>query len=178
MKKKIIIIMLVISLFTITGCGSNKVENNNSSNSKNDVSDNNTVKIKDEEIKLNYDTNFNNMYFKENVSKFNTSTMGSNHVIQYVKDGGVLFEIRMAYIENKTIEESKKEINFEVSSKKINNLEYQYGIWETKNNETGDTIYAHQYFYEFNGTTYTIVFMSKDNIDDFEKVFMNNVYFK
>ena len=178
MKKKIIIIMLIICIFNITGCGNKVNSNENNSSVTNNKENKNVVKVNGEEIELTYDTNFNNMYFKENVSKFNTNTMGSNHVIQYIKEGKVLFDIRMAYIENKTMEESKKEINFEVNPKKINDLEYQYGTWETKDNETGETIYIHQYLYEFNGTTYTIAFMPKTNIDDFEAAFMKNVYFK
>jgi len=163
--------MLIISIFTIPGCGNKNNSNENKSSVTNNKENKNVVKVNGEEIELTYDTNFNNMYFKENVSKFNTNTMGSNHVIQYIKEGKVLFDIRMAYIENKTMEESKKEINFEVNPKKINDLEYQYGTWETKDNETGETIYIHQYLYEFNGTTYTIAFMSKNNIDELEKMF-------
>ena len=67
MKKKIIIIMLIICIFNITGCGNKVNSNENNSSVTNNKENKNVVKVNGEEIELTYDTNFNNMYFKENV---------------------------------------------------------------------------------------------------------------
>ncbi len=171
MKKKIILSFLVIVfLVSITGC--RKSDDYNLDNFSS------VVKIGDDEIKLSYETNLKNMYYKENISLFNSDTLGSNRLISYQKNNKVIFEIRMAYIENKTMDETKEEVNFVLSPRKINDIEYQYGEWILNDANTGEDYNVNEYFFEYKGTTYTICFISNENIKDFENTFMNNIYFK
>ena len=173
MKKRITLVLLIIILFLITGCETSIPDNNDSSKKEGIV-----AKINDEEISLDYERDFNNLYYKENVVSLHSDTLGSNRVINYSQNGSVVLSIRMTYIEDMTIEKTKTQLNFETKTKKIGDLEYLYGEWTFKDSSTEIEYKAYQYFYEFNNTTYTICFITNEDITDFETKFMSTVYFK
>ncbi len=174
MKKKVLLIVLIIvMMFDITGCGNSKEGSGTGKNSEN------IVKINDGEIDLSNERDFKEMYYKESYSDLQSSTMNNYRFLQYAKDGKVLLDIRMTYIENKSLEESKKELTFETTpGKNKKGTEYIYGTWVFTDAQTGENYDAHQYFFEHNKTTYTILLLSKENIKEFEKAFIDNVYFK
>lgn len=166
MKK--IILIICLSILIITGCEKDNNKTNNKDNSKNTVE----VTLSDEKIKLSYENNFLKMYYKESVSKFYTDTMGSHRMIRYSKDNDPIFTIHLVYFKDKNIDEALTDTKYERSTKIINDLEYQYFEYEV-NGEQG-----HTYVYYYDGTTYSINFISSNNINEFEKTFMDNVYFK
>ena len=64
MKKKIIVILLLV-LFIFTGCNKEKeVEKEKTENG---------IMINNKEVPLTYERNLKNMYFKENISLFQSS---------------------------------------------------------------------------------------------------------
>jgi len=170
MKKKIIIVLLIIISLFITGCSTEEETTSKTTGTP-------TIKYKDDKIKLENENNLKDMYFKENNTKFILSTVDSYHLIEYNYNDEFVFEIRMAYVNNKSLKEATKDLSFSTITKKVGDYQYKYGVWELDNENNGK-LTAHQYFYEYNGTTYTICFFSASNLGIFEDLFMKNIEFK
>ena len=169
--KRYMYVFLIIVTLVVTACGVVKKDNN--INVTNKISGS----INGEKIELTYDSNFKDLYYKENVSLFTSNSMGALKILQYRKDGNTLLEIRMGYIEGMTLERTKKESKYETSIKKINDLDYLYSSF-ILTDSTGSEYKTHQYYYEYNNVTYTIMFVSNEDISSLEETFMSNVYFK
>lgn len=166
MKKKVLLTLLIILCLTfVTGCGNDLKDNTK-------IEETEGVLINNERVKLSYETSHLNMYYKTNITLFSGDTLNSVRNIRYINNGKTIFELNLVYFENKSIDEVMSASNYEISTKKINDLEYQYFEFEVNQKK------GHTYVYNYNDTTYTISFTFEDDISDFEKEFMNNVYFK
>ncbi len=166
---------LLLILLCVVGCG---VNNALDDDNKNQDNANSMVKIEDEEIKVSYATNFKSMYYLENLSQFNSSTIGNNRIIQYNNKGKTVFEIRISYYDGVTYDEIKKQVSFELTNKKTNGNLYYYGEWIFTDNSTNINYPVHQYYYIYNNAMYSIAFIINGQIEEFENYFMNNVYYK
>ena len=167
MKKGITItLLLIISIFLVTGC---KQKNTTTNDYK---KENITVTIEDETFRLNSNYSLGNMHYKENYVDFTTDSMGNMHIIQYRKQDRFIFETRLIYDTEHSFEENKNKINSPSIIKTINDLDYTYFNYQNDNHDT-----IHVYMYNYNNTTYAISFVSSIDISDFETTFMNNVYF-
>jgi len=171
------IFLIGILLLALTGCGTSDNTLDNGTNNNEDV----YVTIDDERFKLNSNSNFQNMHFKENYVDFYTDAIGKTRIMSYQKNGELVFELRMMFDSIHTFDENKDMISKNASvkklesTKKINGNEYSYYDFINDNNDT-----VHAYLYYYDNATYVITFIigqGKD-ITDLENTFMNNVYFK
>lgn len=172
MRKKLLIVLIIVLLFTITGCDNTTSKENKSTNNGAP-----TIKYKDQEIELSTDTNLKDMHYKTNPNYLKTTTVNNLRVIQYDYDSDFVFEIRMAYVENASVKDATKSLTYATTTKKLNNIEYTYGEWEI-NDQTKGKLYAHQYFHEHNNTTYTICFFTASNMSIYEDLFIKYVTFE
>ena len=175
MKKNIIILLLLCCLF-ISGC--NNTKNIKGSNNTNTSTQDGAVygKINGEPIRLNYERNFKDLYYKENISDMDSSTLGALRIITYRKDGQTLLELRMAYTESTSLAEAEKKLTYTAEHKTINGIEFLYGSAPVQF-DSGETINSHQYFCEYNKTLYGITLISNEDISDFEQAFINTIHF-
>ena len=176
MKKKIVILLLLLSL-AVCGCGSNK-SLNSGNKTTNALTEDGAVygKINGESIRLNYERNFKDLYYKENISDMDSSTLGALRIITYRKDGQTLLELRMAYTESTSLAEAEKKLTYTAEHKTINGIEFLYGSAPVQF-DSGETINSHQYFCEYNKTLYGITLISNEDISDFEQAFINTIHF-
>lgn len=169
MKKKFVLSLLIIlSIFLITGC----------SNSNKETIDNNNnevyVTIGNDKYKLSNKTELNNLHYLENYVDFNTDRVGNTKSMSFNYDGEFSFEVRVNYQDEHSIDEVKEVLSeYEEKTKEVNDIKYFY--YEYKS-DLGDTV--HYYLYEYNNKPYSIIFFLGENPGNIEKVFMDNVYFK
>ena len=158
----------------MTGCFRNAASGG-SNNGENGKKNDNVVRIKigDEEFKLDSKDNLYNMHYNENYVDFYTDAIGDVRIMQYSKKGEMVFQVRMAYDDNKGYDEIKNLISGYQGIKSINGIGYDYFDYITDDNYN-----AHVYSYYYNNASYVIMFISKIDMSNLEEVFMNNVYFE
>lgn len=172
MKKKLILsILVIVTLFTITGCSkSNSNVNNNLKDNKE------IVTIQGEQFRLKSEQTLNELHYKENYVDFHSDAIGNMRTMNYTKEGNLIFEVRIMYDENRSVEELQAivetQYNTKAQSKEINGIKYIYYEYE---GEDGVTI--HHYLYVHNRKVYSIGFFLGENYGNIEEVFMNNVSF-
>ena len=190
MNKKVLLvglisILIIAGLFVLTGCNNKEEEgeiqvsiNNQIQNRTSNKTSKNNSDTEGVAVNLSNDTTFMNMHYKENVADFYSDTMGNNRVIRYSENGKTVSEIKMAYVDGDSIDQLKGPAEYTITPKEVKNIEYQYGEWEANNAESEEPIRVHQYFYTFDGKTYSIAFYSNEDISEFEQSFMDDVSFK
>lgn len=129
------------------------------------------VVINGEVIRLTYESNHRNLYYKESVTQFQTNTMGAFCNLTHYKDGEDVVDIRLVYYNGKNISEVMSESDNEISLKTIGDKEYQYFDYEV-NGRPG-----HTYLYQYEDTTYSISFESIYDTASLEAGFMKYVRF-
>ena len=172
MKKIFLSLLVILSIFGFTGCGSsNKEVSNNSSNKKsNEV----YVTIGSDKYELNDKTELNELHYLNNYVDFNTDRVGNTRTMSFNYDGKFSFEVRVNYQDEHSIDEVKELLDeYEEKTKEVNGIKYFY--YEYKN-DLGDIV--HYYLYEYNNKPYSIIFFLGENPGNIEEVFMNNVSFK
>lgn len=180
MKKKIfftslIVIMLVAGLFILTGCGSKKeVEQNKEETAP--VIDETLVKINDTEFHLNKETSFKEI--KYTIAE-DFKEAEHNRYIQYnyyQEDQTNLLFFRIFYYSNQgndiAINDLGLDSNITFTDGKTDNIEYKY---YASPRDDGGTM--HFYFINNNGDTYTLNFVSKYDIKDFEEKVVKSIKF-
>jgi len=186
MNKKVLtvialIVIFGIGLFVLTGCGNkedNKIENNiEESKTKYD-----TFKIYDETLELDYERTFQKMTYKTNSEKMYPNTSSNSVALKYEDEtktedivddyGASVVRVNIQYFENRSIDEVMSKAPYERTNKTVGNYEYQYFEF-TDNGANGYT-----YIYNFEGSTYTITFMAKIDINTLIDAFMKNVKFE
>lgn len=175
MKKRILLSLLVIvTLFVITGCG--KSNNSNSSNNQNMNNSKDVVTIQGQQFKLKSEQSLNNLHYKENYIDFYSDAIGNMRTMSYIKQEKLIFEVRMMYDESRSLSELKAIVETQngakEQSKEINGIKYVYYEYKMKDEST-----VHHYMYVYNGKVYTIGFFLGENYGNIEDVFMNNVFF-
>ncbi len=171
MKKNIIIIcLLVISLFTIVGCG----KKNTKDNSKEDST---IVTVQKEKFELKNENKLNAMHYKENYVDFHTDAIGNIRTMSYTKEGNFIFEVRFMFDENRSEEELKATLEAQTGakekSKEINGNKYIYYEYKSE-----DGLTTHHYIHAHKGKLYSIAFFLTNKPGNIEEVFMNNVTFE
>lgn len=175
MKKKILLVLLVIvALFTVTGCG----KSNNSDGKTNNTSDNKEiVTIQGEKFKLKSKTSLYDINYNENYVDFHTDRIGNVRIMNYTKQEKVVFEVRIMYDDTRSLSELKAILETQTGakeqSKELNGIKYIY--YEYK---TSDNLIAHHYMYVHKGKVYSVGFFLGENPGNIEEVFMNNVLFE
>lgn len=174
MKRKILLgLVVLITLFTLTGCG-NKKEENNKENTKDSK---NIVIINKEKFELTSETELYDLHYNENYVDFHTDRVGDYKLMSYQIGDDLVFEVRLMYDDSRSDSELKAIIETQTGakeqSKEVNGIKYIYYEYTGTDNET-----VHHYLYVHNGKVYTIAFFLGKEPGNIEEVFMNNVSFK
>lgn len=164
-------------LITFAACGGAGIGRNDGTETKK-VSDDkgSEVQLNGDTISLDYDTHHKDMFFKANLLDFYTDTAGSLCQLAYRQDGDVTYKINILYFEGKSIEEAMGDSAAVMTDKTVNGLAYKY--LETNIEYTDKTVPAHVYAYNFDGTTYTVNFISEYDMSSLESGFLNTVRFE
>ena len=175
MLKKISLSLLIITLFTLSGCGKSQNIESNTIPSKTSLKD--VVTIGNEQFELNSSDNLYDMHYKENYVDFHTDRIGNTKIMNYNSNDEFVFEVRMMYDDSRSDSELRAIIETQTGakeqSKEINGIKYIYYEYIS---DDGDTV--HHYMYIHNGKVYSIgIFLGK-NPGNIESVFMNNVSFE
>jgi hypothetical protein len=178
MKKKIFLSLLVIvALFSITGCGSSNKEENKE---KEEVVDETLFIIKDKEFHLDTDKVFEGLKYKTSseFKEIDNYTLSSTYMqYNYRPDNSAnYFYFRIFFYKGKDIEFAKNdyvgnEEQFEYKDVTINGLE-----WKMIDEERTDGT-IHHYFITKDGNTFIVDFISQNDIKDFENKVLNSLGF-
>ena len=178
MRKFLIILLALVLGLSFAACTKN---GNTDDTAKGDQttavengesSDGDTIVIGDYRIKLTKEANHGDMYFKENVSEMELAGYEQSFSLYYNKDGGQIFVIRLVYFKGSSIDEVMSGSDNVLTDKTVNGLQYKYFEYD----EHGTP--AHTYLYNFNDTTYSIIFLSSFDMTSLETLFLNNVHFE
>lgn len=174
MKKNILLVLLLfVGLFTITGCGCSKEETSKNEDKK--ETDQSFVTVNGIELHINQEKEYKGIKYTI-TDDLKESDFGQ--VIQYYlyQDSGPnLLFFRIFYYEGKNHEYIRNDLaidsNLVEEKGKTNNIEYSF--IDTK--RTDGTI--HYYIIDNNNNSYVINFVSQYDIKDFEKVVLNSIKF-
>lgn len=123
-------------------------------------------------VKLTYESHHGDMYFKENAVDIEKSSYGQVCNLCCRSDGGVLFVIHIVYFEGKSADEVMSGSENNLTDKTVGGLEYRYFEYD----ENGTP--GHTYVYTFEGTAYTVSFVSDYDMTSLEAAFLSNVRFE
>ncbi len=179
MKKKILLYLLVImSLITFVGCGTEEKEADSKKEEK--VVDKTLFKIKDKNFHLDTDKEFEGLKYKisSEFKEVNNFTPSSTYV-QYnyqPENSSNYFYFRIFYYKGKSLDFAKNdyvgnEKQYEYKDIKINDIEYKM-IDEERVDGT-----IHHYFIVKDGSTYVLSFISQNDINKFESMILDSVKF-
>ena len=187
MKRKIILgIIVIVSLFTITGCNKNTSKDNNESSKLKEIT------IGDKKIQLDKKDNYNNKVEYAYSSSFNISSLGTNRIYKLLdKDENELLAIytNTTYeTPEQTLSMLEKDyynnntINVKSSNKTINDMDCTY--IEYNNTTKGIDYVNHEYYYLFDkeeNNYFYIKIKTNKSIEDYKELedeLINNVVLK
>ena len=169
MKKKLLIGLLVmIGLFTLTGCG---VKTNNNSNSASKKEEKSGLKVGKVSVDLNMSGSFHDISYKY-PEKAQTSNVGTYSIMDLMNGEDLVVRIAMYYFENKTLGEAQPGEG--LSS--VDAIEYNNNVWNVYEG-TKDGKKVMNYATQEGSDTYTITFISNDDLSSFSNEFMKKVIF-
>ncbi len=171
MKRLLIVFISLILVFSVCSCGG-AGDPENGTGADNGVKKGIEVEINGEKFKLNYETHHKDMFFKEDLVEFDKNSYGQVCNIEHMNDGETVFAVRIVYFDGKTADEVLSDSDVEVTDKTVHGLEYKYFEYD----ENG--VPGHTYVYCFDGTTYTISFVSKYDTTSLEDGFFSCVRFE
>ena len=167
MKKILICLMLVLSLFIVAGCEKEDVEENKQQEEVKEI------KVQGFDLTLKSKRTFQEMEFMvpENT---NVNSLGTMSILTYVEDSNtdkLLFKIGLGKIEGKTVAEGMTGKTFEkIEDKKIGDLTWEVYLTDGKN---------YSYGYNYKNDSFLITFIyDNDELKEFEEAFVSNVSFK
>lgn len=177
MKKKVFLVsILIILLVFLTGCGSKNEEVKENENQTTPVVDETLVKINNLEFHLNKETSFKDVKYK--IPEDFKEAVYDQYVQYnyYQEDQTNLLFFRIFYYDGQGFDAAIKDLgldsNITLTDGRTNNVEYKY---YASPRDDGGTI--HFYFIDKDGSTYTLNFVSKYDIKDFEEKVLNSVNF-
>ena len=170
MKKIIAIMLAALMIIPLAACGGGNGGNGGENESQNDGFT--VVDFNGEKIKLSYESHHYDLYYKENLSAMNSNTMGSFCEVTVRQDEGETAHIHLVYYAGKSVEEVMSESNYEYFEKTVSGIKY------TCFNYDENGVPGHTYVYCYDGSTYTISFVSNYDMTSLEEGFMQNVRFE
>ena len=166
--KKILALLLSLTLaLGLAGCGAI-----NKKAASDGAPNGGEIVIGGRTIQLTYESHHKEMYFRENVADIQKSSFGQACDLVCPADEGMLFVIHIVYFEGKSVDEVMSGSENQLTDKTAGGLEYRYFEYD----ENG--VPGHTYIYHFNGTTYTISFVSSLDMTSLESAFLSNVHFE
>lgn len=171
----LIVILLSIGLFILTGCSS-KEEVKEIETQANEIVDETLVKINGLEFHLDTEKTYKDISYmiSENLKEVNQDRYRQYNY--YQEDQTNLLFFRIFYYDNKNNDAAIKDLgldsNIELTDGKTENIEYKY---YASPRDDGGTM--HFYFINKDGNTYVLNFVSKYDIKDFENKVLNSISF-
>lgn len=164
MKKKLFIVILLVSIFTLTGCSLFEVKKEEK---KKEIEEN-YIKIDGYKLVFSENGTFNDMTFKYPKGT-EVNSLGTSSILVYLKKDSdeALYKIMFGLMENTSIEDAMKGFTKE-KERKINDI-----TWKVYNDGSGQ----HSYAYTYNDDTYVIGFLSNSYIDRLEEELLKTVEF-
>lgn len=167
MKKKIFLILLLMSLFTLTSCGKNE--------EKEELADD-TVILENIKYQLNQDEEGYGIKYKI-ASNFRKSVLinAINYFSENINDRAY-FVIRIYQYKNKTMDYAIKDSVPEYDKKEekiINNLDYTM-VHFINYNGANTNVYYHKH----NKDIYAFVFTAGIDLSRLEKIFLNSIQYE
>ena len=172
-KRYLLLFILLLVLFSITGCNkkTNKEEPTKKEETK--VVDKTLVKVNDVDLHINSEKEFKGL--KYTISEELKEAEFDNYIQYYLyqEQGPNLLFFRIFYYQNKDSEYIRKDlaIDSNLTEEKGKNDNIEYTLIDTK--RTDGTI--HFYFIKKDNTTYVINFVSQYDISDFEKLVFDSI---
>ena len=171
MKKVLLVFTAALLLISMTSCGLIFSILEDVTDEPDYKRDGKQIEFNGEKLMLDYETNHLNMYFKIDLPDMHTDTFGSVCNIDYTQDGGAAFIIRLVYFTGKPIEEVMEGSDYALSDRTVNGLAYKYFEYDDNG------LPGHTYVYNYDGTTYTISFVSASDMTSLENGFLETVRF-
>ena len=172
MKKIIYAVLIILTLFMVSGCGTKKEVDSKKDITKNDVK---TIAIGNKKLEFTESGGLGSMNFKyPNGAVF--GTVGTYSTIAYQKSDNsedLLFNILIAKFDNKNVSKAMEGS----TATYINEIDINGVNWSFYRDQA-DGKYIVTYACEYNGDTYTITVLSESEIDDFARVFVKTVTFE
>ena len=174
MKKILLSLLVVVAVFTITGCG------NNSSSSSSKVNSN-TFKIKDVSFVFNQDSEFHDFKYKNSKELTLDESKYSLH-LEYankdIYDGRFVYRISLSYTDQSNLEKFLD--GYKSEKVKINGITWNKVIVKntTDNKETKAIVYATEKDSILYAVTAVEFTEANVDIDKLLEVFINNVTLK
>lgn len=163
MKKKLLLsLLIIITLFTITGCGNTKIESSSTSS----VKTTNEFKIKDVSFKFDKDSEFGNIKYKNAEGLTPDESKQAIYLVYENKDiydGTFVFRISMAYSDETTLDKFLE--GNETTDKEINGINWKMVSIDSTSNEK--ETHSMNYATEKDGIVYavSIITFKEANID-------------
>lgn len=172
MKKKTLFVLLVIvGVFIISGCGSNNntiIDNTNETTKE----DSKKLSIDNIEVKLDGKASFNKITYTY-PKDASSSNLGTYAIMDLMNQGDLLVRVAMSYFPNKTM----GEVLQGTSLTSVDALTFNSNIWNIYKGTQPDGKTTMNYVTVYEGDVYSIAFISDKNINDFINAFMGNVNF-
>lgn len=172
----IIITTLVAVLLSLTGCEKKEDVKEEKKEEKQQVVDETLVKINGLDFHLNKEATFKNIKYTI-VGDFKEAD--HNHYIQYSyaqEDKSNLLFFRIFFYENQGTDTAIRDLGLDsgiaLTDGKNDNVEYKYYAAPRTDGGT-----MHYYFINKDGSTYTLNFVSKYDIKDFEEKVVKSIKF-
>lgn len=168
-------LILALTAVILSGCGGGRTTAPTATPTGAPAEENAAL-INGEKISFDRDAVHKDLHYKENVGRTESSGLFAFRDIVCRQGEDVVFEIRIVYFENETVEEVMEGTDAVLTDKTVNGIAYQ--CFEEEFEFSDRTIPGRSYIYCFEGTTYVISFISPYDLTSLETVFMNNVYFE
>ena len=172
-RKALLSILLVVTMFIFTACGSSNKDNKEN---KEEVVDNTSFIVNNLEFHLDREATYSGINYK--ISKEFKEAV-HNMYIQYnylQEDSSNLLFFRIFYYENQDVNYAINDLglegNIEFTEGKTDNIEYKLYV---EPRDDGGTI--HFYFVNKDNNLYVLSFISKYDIKDFEEKVLNTIKF-
>ncbi len=171
MKKILLIFTAALLLFALTSCGLIFSILEDETDEPDQIKNGKTVEFNGDSLVLDYETHHGSLFYKIDLPEMHTDTVGSFCNVSYMQEGDVAFDIRLVYYAGKTVDEVMDGSEYVMSEKTVNGLTYKY--FEYVDNDRP----GHTYVYNFDGTTYTLSFVSAHDMTSLENGFLEAVRF-
>ncbi|MBQ3869155.1 MAG: hypothetical protein II777_01295 [Clostridia bacterium] len=172
MKKIVFALTAFILLLSLTSCLFVHFGGGDDSRAAEGDDEASSVTFNGSTIKLSYERNHLDLHYRENLTEIHSNTAGSYRNLSYEQNGEIAFEILLVYFLNKPIDAVMEGTDYILTDKTVNGLTYKY--FEFEEND----VPGHTYVYNFEGTTYTISFVSRYDTSSLETGFLSTVRFE
>ena len=172
MKKKILLgILVLLVLFAVTGCGNKTEEITDDSGKTNEKVETSNLKVGNVSVDLSSSGSFHAISYKY-PKDATTGNVGTFAIMDLMNGENLVVRIAMYYFENK----SMGEVNAGEGLSRVDAIEYNNNTWNVyEGKKDGKNVM--NYVTQEGDDSYTITFLSDEDISKFSNEFMKTVVF-